>query len=123
MKYCQGPLCHTYDTKDRKRGPKGNKVNQTRRRTTMHYGDNFCSMNCMNDWLNKYVDRAIDIVSGRITQPIQLTENNAWRKRYRYNWEREGNNLAEYYSYNILTNEERDLTDAQYNDSNYTLNT
>ena len=123
MKYCQGPLCHTYDTKDRKRGPKGNKVNQTRRRTKMYYGDNFCSMNCMNDWLNKYVDRAIDIVSGRITQPIQLTENNAWRKRYRYSWEREGNNRAEYYSYNKITNEERDLTDSQYNDSNYTLNT
>ena len=28
MKYCQGPRCHTYDTQDRKRGPKGNKVNQ-----------------------------------------------------------------------------------------------
>jgi len=26
MKYCQGPLCHTYQTKDRKRGPKGAKV-------------------------------------------------------------------------------------------------
>ena len=23
LKYCQGPKCHTYDTKDRKRGPKG----------------------------------------------------------------------------------------------------
>ena len=22
-------MCHTYDTQDRKRGPKGNKVNQT----------------------------------------------------------------------------------------------
>ena len=30
---------------------------------------------------------------------------------------------AEHYSYNIITNEERDLTDEQYNDSNYTLNT
>ena len=36
MKYCQGPLCHTYDTKDRKRGPKGNKVNQTRRRSSFY---------------------------------------------------------------------------------------
>ena len=27
---CQGPKCHTYDTQDRKRGPKGNKRNQTR---------------------------------------------------------------------------------------------
>ena len=24
LKYCQGPKCHIYDTKDRKRGPKDN---------------------------------------------------------------------------------------------------
>ena len=123
MKYCQGPLCHTYDTQDRKRGTKGNKVNQTRRRTSMHYlGGNACSMQCERDWFDTYGEQALNHF-GRITQPIVLTENNAWRKRYRYNWEREGNDRAEYYSYNIITNEERDLTDAQYNDSNYTLNT
>ena len=123
MKYCQGPLCHTYDTKDRKRGPKGNKVNQTRRRSSFYYlSGNACSLNCANDWFEEYGNRAVDYF-GRITQPIQLTENNAWRKRYRYNWEREQGNRAEYYSYNIITNEERDLTDDQYNDSNYTLNT
>ena len=123
MKYCQGPLCHTYDTKDRKRGPKGNKVNQTRRRTSMSYlNGNACSLNCANDWFEEYGDRAVDYF-GRVTQPIVLTEDNAWRKRYRYNWEREDNNRAEYYSYNIITNEERDLTDEQYSDSNYTLNT
>ena len=119
MKYCQGPLCHTYDTQDRKRGPKGNKVNQTRRRTTMYYGDNFCSMNCMNDWLNKYVDRAIDTVSGRITQPIILTENNAWRKRYRWGY---GDNEDRHYIYNMVTGEERNITEQQYDDDNYTLN-
>ena len=30
-KLCQGPNCHTYDTTDRKRGPKGNKRNETRK--------------------------------------------------------------------------------------------
>ena len=123
MKYCQGPLCHTYDTKDRKRGPKGNKVNQTRRRTSMYYlKGNACSMQCERDWFEKFGERALNHF-GRITQPIVLSENNAWCKRYRYNWEREQGNRAEHYSYNIITNEERDLTDAQYNDSNYTLNT
>ena len=122
MKYCQGPHCHTYDTKDRKRGPKGNKVNQTRRRTSMYYlNGNACSLNCANDWFEEFGNRAVDYF-GRITQPIVLTENNAWCKRYRYTWQRD-NNESEYYSYNIITNEERDLTDAQYNDSNYTLNT
>ena len=35
LKYCQGPKCHTYDTKDRKRGPKDNKRNETRRRSLL----------------------------------------------------------------------------------------
>ena len=122
MKYCQGPQCHMYDTKDRKRGPKGNKANQTRRRSKFSYlNGNACSLNCANDWFEEFGNRAVDYF-GRITQPIVLTENNAWCKRYRYTWQRD-NNESEYYSYNIITNEERDLTDAQYNDSNYTLNT
>jgi len=33
LKYCQSHKCHTYDTKDRKRGSKGNRKNQTRRRS------------------------------------------------------------------------------------------
>ena len=122
MKYCQGPLCHMYDTKDRKRGPKGNKVNQTRRRSKLYYlQGNACSLNCANDWFEEYGNSAVDYF-GRITQPIQLTENNAWRKRYRYTWQRD-NNESEYYSYNIITNEQRDLTEEQYSDNNYTLNT
>ena len=35
MKYCQGPKCHRYMTKDRIRGPKGDKHYQTRKQT--HY--------------------------------------------------------------------------------------
>ena len=37
LKYCQGPRCHTYDTKDRKKGPKDNKRNETRRRSQFYY--------------------------------------------------------------------------------------
>ena len=122
MKYCQGPLCHTYDTKDRKRGPKGNKQNQTRRRSRFYYlQGNACSMQCQDDWFQEYGERALNHF-GRITQPIVLQENNAWRKRYRWNWQRE-NNQANHYSYNMLTGEERDITEQQFNDDNYTLNT
>ena len=122
MKYCQGPLCHTYDTKDRKRGPKGNKQNQTRRRSSFYYlSGNACSMNCERDWFNKFGEQALNYF-GRITQPIVLTENNAWRKRYRYNWLRD-NGEAIYYCYNMCTGEERDITEAQFDDDNYTLNT
>ena len=52
MKYCQGPKCHMYDTKDRKRGPKDNKRNETRRRSSFYYlGGNACSMICERDFL------------------------------------------------------------------------
>ena len=56
-------------------------TNQTRRRSDFYYGGgNFCSLNCYNDWADDFMDRAIDQVSGRITEPITLTEENAWRK-------------------------------------------
>ena len=75
LKYCQSHKCHTYDTKDRKRGSKGNKTNQTRRRSEFYYGGgNFCSMNCYDDWARDFMDRAIDQVSGRITEPYILKE-------------------------------------------------
>ena len=76
MKYCQGPLCHTYDTKDRKRGPKGNKVNQTRRRSSFYYlSGNACSLNCANDWFEEFGNRAVDYF-GRLTEPKKLEEHN-----------------------------------------------
>ena len=120
MKYCQGPDCHTYDTKDRKRGPKGNKVNQTRRRTNFYYlKGNACSMQCQDDWFQQYGEQALNHF-GRITQPIVLTEDNAWRKRYRWGYRDEGDH---HIIYNMLTYEERTITEQQYNDDNYTLNT
>ena len=122
MKYCQGPLCHTYDTKDRKRGPKGNKVNQTRRRSHFYFlQGNACSMQCERDWFNKFGERALDYF-GRITQPIVLQENNAWRKQYRWSWQ-QNDNQSNHYFYNMCTGEERDITEQQFNDDNYTLNT
>jgi len=122
VKYCQGPKCHTYDTKDRKRGPKGNKVNQTRRKSSFYYGgSNFCSLNCQNDWFEEFGNRAIDYF-GRITQAIVLTENNGWYKRRNYyTWQRE-NGEPEFYFFNMVTREQRTLTQEQYNDNNYTLN-
>ena len=92
LKYCQSHKCHTYDTKDRKRGSKGNKVNQTRRRSDFYYGGgNFCSLNCFNDWSDDFMNRAIDSISGRLNEPLTLTEENAWRKTRRYNWDRTNN--------------------------------
>ena len=117
LKYCQGPKCHMYDTKDRKRGPKDNKRNETRRRSSFYYLDgNCCSMQCMYDWFNVYGSRALDHF-GRTTQPKVLTQDNAWRVRR--NWNHPSQDT--YYAYNYLTEERRPITEDQYqNDTNIT---
>ena len=119
LKYCQGPDCHTYYTKDSLKGPKGNKTFQTRRRSSFYYGGgNFCSWNCLNDWFQNYGDRAIDHF-GRTTEPKHLTEENAWVKDY--DW-RTDDDSSRYFFINGITNERRPLTEEQYRDNNYTLN-
>ena len=120
LKLCQGPACHQYTTKDRLKGPAGSKTYQTRRRSRMYYGKgNFCSMNCYNDWFQNYGDRAIDHF-GRTTEPKHLTEENAWFKDYDWRVDDEQNR---YFFINGITKERRSLTEAQYRDTNYTINT
>ena len=88
MKYCQGTRCHTYDTKDRKKGVKGHKRNETRKRTDFYYGNgNFCSLNCQTDWFNTHGDNAINHF-GRVEQPIVLTVDEAWQRTWnRGHWD------------------------------------
>ena len=120
MKYCQGPECHTYYTQDRIKGPKGNKTNQTRRRSSFYYlGGHACSMVCERDWFLKFGEMALDQF-GRITQPIILGPNNAWKKDYDYNWQT--STTSNWRFVNQVTKEERPLTEEQYNDRNYDLN-
>ena len=120
---CQGPRCHMYDTTDRKRGPKGNKRNQTRTISTYSYGNgSFCTLSCQNDWWNEHGTRAVDH-AGRIHKPRVLTEQNGWTKQERYSWQDDFNTLGQYYYHNMITKEHRPLTESQFNDSTYTLNT
>ena len=117
MKYCQGPLCHTYETKDRIRGPKGAKTYQTRRRSNFyHMGGNVCSMQCQADWFHKFGEQAVNHF-GRITEPKKLAPENAWRNHS--DW----NDDERFYAYNRLTREERPITEQQYYDNSFTLNT
>ena len=128
LKYCQGPDCHTYTTKDRLRGTKGNKTFQTRRRSRLYYGNkNFCDQRCLYDWVDKYIEQGLDHF-GRLTEPKHLTEDNAWVKDYDYRQVnngdyRWGNENRVFYFRNMITKEQRPLTESQYNDSTYTLNT
>ena len=120
LKYCQGPDCHTYYTQDRLKGIKGSKTYQTRRRSSFYYGNgNFCDQRCLYDWVHKYIEQGLNHF-GRTTQAKHLTEENAWQKTY--DWDSSYQNRT-YVIRNAITREQRPLTEAQYNDDNYTLNT
>ena len=111
MKYCQGNKCHEYKTKDRIRGIKGSKSYQTRRRTSFYYGNNFCSLNCQNDWFELNGDRAINHF-GRVTAPKKVECDNAWYKEY--DWR----NGTHHYFVNDLLGQRIPITREQYNDEN-----
>ena len=119
LKYCQGPDCHTYYTKDRLKGIKGSKTYQPRRRSRLIY-DEFCDTRCCNAWFNKYGTQAVNHF-GRLKEVKHLTEENAWDKRY--DWQSDIDNPHRHYYLNTITRERRSITEQQYNDNNYTLNT
>tara|TARA_R100001530_G_scaffold38971_1_gene30144 strand:- start:81 stop:446 length:366 start_codon:yes stop_codon:yes gene_type:complete len=109
MRYCQGTKCHEYRTKDRIRGTKGNKSYQTRRRSSFYYGNgNFCSLNCLNDWLSENIERALNHL-GRVTETKKVECDNAWYKTY--DW-RDGTN---HYFVNDLLGTRIRITAQQYN--------
>ena len=117
MKYCQGPLCHTYETKDRIRGPKGAKYYQTRRRSDFYYlGGNACSTRCENDWFQKFGEQAVNHF-GRLTEPKRTDCDNAWYKCFRYNGY-ENTPRYNYYFVNDLLGQRIPITQEQYQDKN-----
>ena len=113
MKYCQGPICHEHKTKDRIRGPKGDKHYETRRRSEMYYNGNFCSLNCQDDWFGEYGTRAIDHF-GRVTEAKRTSCDSAWYKDY--TWGRNGNHL--HYIKNDLLGQRILISQQQYENCN-----
>ena len=115
MKYCQGNRCHEYKTKDRIRGTKGSKYYSTRRRSSFYYSNNFCSLNCQNDWLNQNIEHALDHF-GRTTEAKKVMCDQAWYKDYI--WQRSGNH--NHFLINDLLGQRIPITEQQYNDRNFT---
>ena len=113
MKYCQGPSCHEHKTKDRIRGSKGNKHYETRRRTYLNYGDNFCSLGCQDDWFKEYGTRAIDHF-GRTTEPMITDCDSGWYKDYKYNYNQGSNSNYDHYFVNDLLGQRIPITQQQY---------
>ena len=125
MKYCQGPNCHEYKTKDRIRGPKGDKHYETRKRSSFYYGkSNFCSLNCQNDWFNLNGDRAIDHF-GRLHEPKRVGCDSAWYKDSKWQGYNNDNARPNYLHYfvNDLLGQRIPITEQQYDDQSLTTPT
>ena len=117
MKYCQGPICHEHKTKDRIRGPKGDKHYETRRRTHMYYNGDFCSLNCQDDWLRTFGTRAIDHF-GRVTEAKRTDCDSAWYKSS--DWNRSSGSYDQYYFVNDLLGQRISITEQQYDNKDLT---
>ena len=112
MKYCQGPKCHEHRTKDRIRGPKGDKHYETRKRSRFYnLGGNACSMQCERDWFVKFGEMAVNHF-GRLHEPKRTGCDSAWYKDYV--WRSMGNH--DHYFINDLLGERRPITEQQYDD-------
>ena len=80
-------------------------------------------MNCYNDWADQFMNRAIDQVSGRLHEPMTMSEENAWRKLRRYNWNPNRNSSGSGYTFtfhwhNACTGEDRDMSEEDFNNQN-----
>ena len=123
LKLCQGTKCHTYHTKDRIRGSKGDKHYETRK-NGYFYNDEFCSNRCRDDWFNTFGKRAVDHF-GRLREPKRVDCDNAWYKDYKYNY---NNNptypkLNSHYTHffvNDLLGQRIPITEQQYDDKELT---
>jgi hypothetical protein len=74
-------------------------------------------MNCYNDWADQFMERAIDNISGRLHEPMTMSEENAWRKRRRYNWNNGEYNFT-YHWHNACTGEDRDMSQEVFENPN-----
>jgi len=118
MKYCQGPKCHEHKTKDRIRGPKGDKHYETRKRSEFYYmNGNACSMICQDEWFKKFGNMALDRF-GRIHEPKRTGCDSAWYKDSKWQGYNNDNNRTTYLHYfvNDLLGQRIPITEQQYDD-------
>ena len=84
-KWCQNPKCPEKKNSNQIRGSKGNKYYQSNKANGYGAG-NFCTQGCYDSWSNVYLDRAIDSIGVRITEPVKVGMENAWYVEYNSNW-------------------------------------
>ena len=116
-KWCQNPECPEKRNANQIRGSKGNKYYQSN--PANGYGSgNFCTLGCYDQWSNVYMDRAIDSMGVRITEPVKVSMENAWKvdSVYSYNPERDSSYL--YFLVNRLQNIRHPITRLQATGNN-----
>ena len=111
--WCQNPRCPERKTSSQIRGTKGKKYYQSSKASGYGSG-NFCTLNCYNQWSDKYIDRAIDNLGIRIGEPVKLPMENAWSKNYTWNYSGDGNNSDRHYLENKLMGIKIPITEQQY---------
>ena len=116
--WCQNPRCPEKKNSNQIRGTKGKKYYQSSKASGYGNG-NFCTLNCYNQWSNKYIDRAIDTLGIRIVEPVKLPMESAWSKNYKWHYSGDGESITRYYIENKLMNIKIHITEQQYDSIGY----
>ena len=111
-KWCQNPKCPEKKLSNQIRGSKGNKYYQSNKANGYGNG-NFCTLGCQTEWDNIYMDRAIDALGIRITEPVKVNMENAWLVASDYNYNNSEGTRWTYFLVNKLYNVKYPITKAQ----------
>ena len=117
--WCQNPSCPEKKNSNQIRGTKGKKYYQSSKASGYGNG-NFCTLNCYNQWSDKYIDQAIDNLGIRIGEPVKLPMESAWSKNYNYRWNNTSNDRNDqHYLENKLMGIKIPVTEQQYDSIGY----
>ena len=111
--WCQNPKCPEKKNSNQIRGTKGSKYYISNKANGYGNG-NFCTLGCYDAWSNIYLDRAIDSIGVRITEPVKVNMENAWLIHQNYNYNANNNNDRwTYFLVNKLFNVRQPITVRQ----------
>ena len=113
-KWCQNPKCPEKKNTNQIRGSKGSKYYQSNPANGYGAG-NFCTQGCYDSWSSVYLDRAIDAIGARITEPVKVSMENAWEVKHNYHYARGHDERSRYIYFltNKLFNVRHPITMAQ----------
>ena len=115
--WCQNPECPEKRNANQIRGIKGSKYFQSNKANGYGSG-NFCTLSCQTEWDNTYMDRAIDALGIRITEPIKINMENAWKVHSVYSYNPERDSCYLYFLVNKLQNIRHPITTLQATGNN-----